>query len=224
MANNPFVPQTATSTSSGGSRWITNPKHMSVMSAPQGMLTIKTSIAGSNNPASGGFFTSLALRGAQTSITVADTYATIASLSGAGFLVGVMSPTHSASFTPSIRITVDGVAYTFTPSAAQTAGNRLYVGPLLGGTTSAIPATASVAGDFVGPNSAADSGFTTAMVGGVAIPGASSVLGIPTPEAALSAALNVLRFEFSCVIETKCSLLSATANDKLCGAVYRMDI
>ena len=209
----------------GGNRWITNPKHLSAMSLPQANLLLKTgqtAVAASNIA---GFFTALALRGATASISVADTYVTVANLSGSGFLFSAVSPTHTASFTPTIRITVDGTQYVIAPSANQAAGYRLTLGSLSQIPSIALTSTAAVAGDISLPNSAADVGFTNALVGGVAAPTAGTLsVALPTPEAALSYGLPALRFESSLLIEMKASLLSGTANDKSCGAVYRLDL
>ena len=207
----------------GGNRWITNPKHLSVLSVPKASVYVKDTATTLKASDVAGFFTALALRGATSSITVADTYVTVANLSGSGFLFSAVSPTHTASFTPTIRITVDGVQYVIAPSAAQTAGNRLVLGAVTTAVSAAALATGATANDISLPNSAADVGFSNALVGGVAAPG-TSTFAVVTPEAALSYGLPALRFESSLLIEMKASLLSGTANDKSCGAVYRLDL
>lgn len=206
----------------GGSRWITNPKHLSFIAALYGNISVKTAsttIAASNTV---GFFTAAALRGAQTSITVADTYVTVASVSGAGFLVNCVSPTHSSAHIPTIRITVDGVAYTIAPSANHTALWRTVLGSVTTSAAITARASASIAGDLAFPNSPDDAGFANAPVGGVVV--SSSVISLPSPETALAYGLPVLRFESSLLVEMKCSGLSATAVDKQCAATYRLDL
>lgn len=208
----------------GPSRWITNPKHLPLLSIPGSLLFVKTDAATANNAGASAFYSAIANRGAQTSITVADTYVTVANLSGAGFLFSCVSPTHSASATPTIRITVDGQQYTIAPSAAQAAGKRLVLGAMIPGYST--NATAAVGTDLIGPNTYADSGIgaTAAPVGGVGSIVSGGNISIPSPEWVLAYNLAALRFETSCLIEMKCSLLSGTAVDKQCGATYRLDV
>ncbi len=204
-----------------GSRWITNPKHLPIVSVPKGQLIIKTSAAGVDNSSAAGFFTAIAQRGAQASITVADTYVTVASLSGAGFLFNCVSPTHSAAFRPTIRLTIDGTVYTISPSADQTALYRLVLGSLT--SNPAVSTAGAIGTDILGPNTAPDVGYQNALVGGVPV-NATGNVAVVGPESVLSYGLPVLRFETSCVIEMKASLLSGTANDKVCAASYRLDL
>lgn len=209
----------------GGNRWITNPKHLNKQAIAQTRLSLKSAPGTLVDSSSASFFTALALRGAQTSITVADTYVTVANLSGSGFLFNCVSPQHSSTATPTIRITVDGTVYTITPSAAIGATTRLVLGPVVPTPSVAAAATGATAGDIIVPNAANDNGFVNALVGGVpTILSGGVVVGIPTPEAALSFGMQCLRFESSCLIEMKCSLLSGTAVDKQCGATYMMDL
>lgn len=209
----------------GGSRWINNPKHLARISVFNTKLSLKTAQSTTAKSDASGFFTALALRGASTSITVADTYVTVANLTGAGFLVNCVSPTHSGTFTPTIRITIDGTVYTIAPSAAQTALNRMVLGPLTPGASASAAATAATAYDIVVPNGSQENGFSIAAVGGVnQITSAGVEAFIVTPESALSYGMQVLRFESSCLVEMKASLLSGTAVDKQCGATYIMDL
>lgn len=207
----------------GGGRWITNPKHLPLHVMQSGAILVKSSTAGTyaaNNPA---IYTSLANRGAQASISVADTYVTIANLSGAGFLFNVISPTHSASFTPTIRITVDGTVYTFAPSSSIGSGYRLLLGPLIPmQPATAAGATASTVGDIPLPLNGNDPGFAYGSVGGV--PNIGNNSGLLTPEQILSMGWSCLRFEQSLLVEAKCSLLSGTSVDKSCAATYRLDL
>ena len=201
----------------GGSRWITNPKHLNRASVLNTKATLKSSNSALVNSSTAGFFTALALRGAQTSIATANTYVTVASITGSGFLVNCISPTHTAAFTPTIRITVDGTVYTLAPSAAQPIAHRLVLGPIL--------SVASTTVESITLNGASDNGFWLAAVGGLNQITAGQVeTSIPTPEAALSNGLPVLRFESSLLIEMKCDLLSGTAVDKQCGASYILDL
>ena len=220
--NNPFVPQTASAVSTS-SRYITNPKHLSLISVPKALIVVKTAQSTTAAMDAAGGFTALARRGASASISVADTYVTVANLSGAGFLFNCISPTHDgAAFTPTFRITVDGTAYVIAPSAVQLLGNRVVLGPITQGTP-ATSAAAAIGTDVISVNASADAGFQTASVGGVTTQ-ITTAIGIPTPEMILSNNMQCLRFETSLVVEMKASLLSGTAVDKQCAVTFRMDL
>lgn len=208
----------------GASRWITNPKHLVNVSVQNDKLGLKNTLTTQQLSDAASFFTTIATRGASASITVADTYVTLCDLTGAGFMVNAISPTHTASFTPTIRITVDGIAYTIAPSAAQTAYYRFVLGTLTNYLSIVSVSTAAVAGDIISPNSAQDSGFAGSRTGGVVQASTNGVLGVPSPDAALSYGFPVLRFESSLKVEVKCSDLSGTAADKQCGVTYRLDL
>lgn len=205
----------------GGSRWITNPKHLNCISNAKANISLKAAPAAIHASSAAAFFTSAAVRGAQASITVADTYVTVANLTGSGFAFNFISPTHDGTFTPTIRITVDGTVYTIAPSAVAAAGNRLVIGPTTSGYISAST-VATLGPDISGVNSAQDHGFTGSMVGGVQT--VSGTVGIPSPEFALSLGMQALRFESSLLVEMKASGLSATAVDKQCAVTYRLDL
>lgn len=211
----------SSATASRSSRWITNPKHMPLVAVNGTNLLLKTSATTYQNATTAAFYTALALRGAVASISVADTYVTVANLTGSGFLMNLVSPTHTAGFIPTFRLTIDGTVYTIAPSANQAASARMVLGPLVAGYSISATATAAVAGDSVGPNAPADPGFNAAITGGLPV---VSIASVPTPEAILSMGWPALRFESSCVIEMKASLLSGTAVDKQCGATYRLDL
>lgn len=213
-------------TAAAGSRFITNPKHMPLVSVIQTALNIKTTSTAQLTASVVGFWTAIARDGATAAITVADTYVDVCRLTGSGFLFNAVSPTHTAGYIPSMRITVDGVQYVIAPSANQTLAWRMVLGPVTIGTSVAGIATASVAGDVLVPNGAFDSGFANAKIGGVRQHGASAAdfLGIPSETAILSLGLAALRFESSLIVEMKCNLLSGTANDRSCGVSYKLDV
>ena len=210
--------------SAGGSRWITNPKHMPIAAFASTDLNLKTAIALVVSSNTAGFYTNLAFRGATSSITGAATLVTVANVtSGSGFLCNVVSPTHTASFTPTFVITIDGVAYTIAPSATIASGKRLVLGPVSYGipTTTAL-ASATLVDHLHDGNCAADAGFSAALTGGVAM--ADGTCGLLTPEAIINFGLPTLRFEQSLKVEMMASLLSVNAVDKQCGATYRLDL
>lgn len=202
----------------GGSRWITNPKHLSKIGVEFGRLQLKSAAGTLVASSAAGFFTALALRGASSAITVADTFVTVASISGAGFAGGFVLPTHSAANRQTLEITVDGTVYTLTQSADQAATYRMFVGPYTAGANTA-------AGEATFANSATDDGFVNASVGGLAqITGAGNLIALPTMQAALSLGMPVLRFETSLLVRMKCNLLSGTAVHKQCGFAYELDL
>lgn len=205
----------------GGSRWITNPKHLNCISNAKAAIFLKTTATSSQSSAASAFFTAIATRGAQASVSVADTYVTVANLTGSGFAFDFVSPTHDGTFTPTIRITVDGTVYTIAPSAVAAAGNRLVIGPTTSGTISTSTA-AAIGSDLSGINSASDLGFSGSMIGGVQT--VSGTVGIPSPEFALSLGMQALRFESSLLVEMKASGLSASSIDKQCAVTYRLDL
>lgn len=207
----------------GGSRWISNPKHLGIVSVAASFLNMKTDAASKVLSNNAGFFTNLALRGATASISVADTYVTVANITGSGFMCSLVSPTHSAAFTPTLLITVDGVAYTIEPSSTLAAQKRLMVGPYtIGQPTIEVGSTATINDVIQIPNNSNDTGFNGSLTGGVIV--APSHIALITPEIALSVGMPVLRFESSLKVEMKCSLLSGVAVDKQCGVSYRLDL
>ncbi|MFZ2309593.1 MAG: hypothetical protein WAW73_19645 [Rhodoferax sp.] len=208
----------------GGSRWITDPKHLNLMSVQNDKLGLKSAANAATLSDVAGFFTAIDKRGATASIAGADTWVTLCDLTAAGFLFHVISPTHTGTHTPSIRITRDGVETTITPSAVQTAYYRMVIGTLTNYLTVVGNTAASVAGDIIGPNTSNDPGFTGARTGGVVQAATTVLFGIPSPEAILSMGWPALRFETSLKVEVKCSNLSATAADKQAGAIYRLDM
>lgn len=225
MANNPFVPQTGTSTSSGGGRWITNPKQLPITNATDTAIIAKTAAGTSSSSGVAGFYTALALQGASSAITVADTYVTVASLTGSGFMFNCISPTHSGSFTPTIRITVDGVVYTIAPTATFAAQKRLVIGPVTPGQPTTGNAGTYSQSEVILVSSYMDAGFQ-ARTGGIdSRPTIQAGMGITIPDELyiMSYNMSALRFETSLLIEMKASLLSAVAVDKQCAATYRMD-
>jgi hypothetical protein len=213
-------------TVASGSRFITNPKHMPLLSVREASLNIKNTGTTQQLASVAGFWTALARDGATAAITVADTYVTVCSLSGAGFLFNVISTTHTAGFIPTFRITVDGTQYVIAPSANQTLAWRMVLGAVTMGTSIAASTTAAVAGDIIVPNGSFDAAFPNAKIGGVRQYGgaANDFLGVPSETAIMSNQLAMLRFESSLVVEVKCNLLSGTANDKNCGATYKLDV
>lgn len=206
----------------GGSRYITNPKHLSAFAAAGSVINVKTSTTTIQTTAAAAAFTALALRGAQASVSVADTYVTVANLTGAGFMFNCISPTHDTlSFTPTFRITVDGVVYTVAPSTTFVNLYRMVLGPVTSGLPS-ISGIATIGSDIPGVNSPTDVGFLSAMVGGV--PTTTGNIAIPTPEQILAFQMQCLRFESSLLVEMKTSLLGSTAINKQCAVTYRMDL
>lgn len=210
----------------GGSRYLTNPKHLPIISLVKSGLAIKEGITTQTLSSVAGFFTALARDGASSAITVADTYVTVTNQTGPGFLFDLVLPTHSAAHRSTARVTIDGTVYTITQSADQTATWRTVIGALTVGASVTSITTASVSGDIPLPNASFDAGFKNAKIGGVRQYGSSGadVLVVPSESAIMTYGMPMLRFESSLLIEMKCNLLSADAVEKQCGATFRMDL
>lgn len=205
----------------GGSRWISDPRQLPVYQLAETNLYTKTGLATSTNCSAANastFFGSVALRGAQASVAVADTFVTLATLSGRGRLYNVIPPTNTgAVYTPTLELTIDGTVYTIAPSTTLAATNRMVLGAC-----TALPATnvgATVGTDIMGPNAYTDPGYQSAAVGGFFT---LSPLGIIVPEMMETYNMPYLQFESSCVIKFKTSLLASAAGDRIGGASYRM--
>ena len=221
MANNPFVPQVASSSGSSGNRWITNPKHMPIFSITASSLYVKTNPSISQVSNAAAFFTAAALEGASSAITVADTYVTLVDATGSGFLFWCVSPTHSADFTPTIRITLDGTVYTIAPTAVFAAQKRLVVGAATPGAPVITTGGTYNEAHILLPNEASDPGYGT-RVGGVN--SRSTPMALPSELSILTYGFPCVRFETGMKVEMKASLLSATAVDKQCAVTYRLDV
>lgn len=225
MANNPFVPQVASSSGSSGNRWITNPKQLPITVVNQSNFYLKTAIGASTNCSAANattFFNAMALKGAQASVAVADTYVTFASLTGSGLLFNVVCATNTgAGYTPTLRITVDGVVYIITSSGALSAVQRLVVGAIVPALPS-ISAVATIGTDIVSPNAGADVGFQSASVGGLMA--MLNNCGITSPENIMAYNMPMLRFEQSLLVEMKTSLLASSTGDRLGGVSYRLEV
>lgn len=207
-----------------GSRYITDPRQLPITVIAEAKLYIKTnqtarSTCSDVNAAT--FFGNLAYRGAQASVSVADTYVTCATLSGRGRLYLVIPPSYAGgAFTPTARITIDGTVYTIAPSTTISASNRLVIGATTPGTPTIASGGTYDTTDFALPNSYNDGGFISAMVGGFY--NTTSNIGIVTPEVIEAYNMPFIQFDSSCVVEFKTSLLAAGTGDKIGGAVYRM--
>lgn len=226
MSGNPFVMSRGDSATSAAltSRYCKDPRELPCFVVPESQLYIKLALTSSSTCSdvnASSYFSAMANRGAQASVSVADTYVTCANLVGRGRLYNVITPSHSASAqTPSIRLTIDGVVYVIKPSTTVNAGSRLVLGVM----TPYLPTTANDGvyhqADFILPNSYGDGGFYGAMTGGFWTVGNNA--SIVTPEQIETYNLPFLQFESGCLIEYKTSLLTSTTGDKIGGASYRM--
>ncbi len=209
--------QTRSVDQSPQNRWITNPKHIPLFVCPGTSLNNKSDSVTINASSVAAFFTVGAREGASASISVADTYATICDLTGSGFMGSCVSPSHTADFTPTIRITVDGQVYTFTSSGNITSAFRMVLGAF---TPGAVTITTSGGGDKT--SSLQDYGFAGAKVGG--LPRLYGSPNINPPTLNLAEGLPMLRFETGLKVEIKASLLSADPEQLKCLVTYRMDM
>lgn len=190
---------------SGGSRYITNPKHLPLMwGNATNAIHLKTAVGTTSARSTTGFITNGSYRGASAAITVADTYVTLCDISGAGFMGSVVTPYSSASAAvQSMRITVDGTAYEITETAPL-ADYCL----VLGGSVGQSETATTYGGLVSSPNAYFDSGFNVDRSNGV--PLYAQYLAVFTPEQKIAFGLPVLRFDSSLKVEVKCSVLSAT--------------
>lgn len=215
---------TQTALFGGGNRWITNPKHLPITRATDSLLYVKDGVGTSKASNNAAFYTAMALLGASGAITVADTFITLLNASGGGgFLYHVVAPTHSAAFTPTIEITVDGgTVYTIAPTSTFAAQSRL----VLGATTPGAPVITTVGtyneNQIIQASSYNDIGFQ-GRIGGIHTL-ATGVVALPPEQVMMSFGMPMLRWEQSILIRVKASLLSAVAADKQCGAHYRLDL
>ena len=210
----------------GPSRYITNPKQLQMGAADEASMYLKTGVGAATNCSAANasaFFTALALRGAQTSVTVADTFVTVANQTGAGFAFNFILPTYAGAHTPTLEVTVDGVLYTIAPSATLASTRRMVVGPVTSGNPVTSVGTNPINSEVLLVNGGADPGFAVANVGGL-FGLAATIIGVPTPEKIMAYGMPCLRFESSLLVRMKTDLLAAAAGDRICGATYRMDL
>lgn len=227
MSDNPFVIQrSGSSGASGGltSRYCKDPRELPLYVPPEGQLYLKTGQGASTTCSAANasvFFTAMALRGAQAAITVADTFVTCANLVGRGRLYSVIAPSYDAGLhKPTIRLTVDGVVYTISPSVTLAAARRLCLGAFTPSSPTVSGTGTYLQSDFQLPNSYADAGFCVAMNGGAY--DTNGNMTVVVPEWVETFGMPFLQFESSCLIEFKNSLLATAAGDKIGGAAYRM--
>lgn len=209
----------------GPSRYITNPKQLQMGAADEASMYLKTGTGAATNCSAANasaFFTALALRGAQTSVTVADTFVTVANQTGAGFAFNFILPTYAGAHTPTLEVTVDGVLYTIAPSATLASTRRMVVGPVTSGAPVTSGGTNPLNNEVLLVNGGADPGFTNATVGGIFDYGTLNT-GIPAPEKIMTYNMPCLRFEASLLVRMKTDLLAAAAGDRICGCTFVMD-
>ncbi len=204
----------------GGNRWITDPRQLPISDVAESNLYLKLLLATQINCTASnaaGFFSAMAGKGAQASVNVANTFVTLASLTGRGYLGNVVVPCYDAgSYTPTLEITVDGGApVTIAPNTPLATAHRMVLGAIT--PCGSISNVSAVAGDIILPNAGNDEGFSSATVGNLL---GRSGSYITTPEMLLSYNMPILRFEQSLLIRFKTDFLAGTAGNKLGGASY----
>lgn len=216
---NPFSPNAAAGSGVAVSRWITDPRQLPMFDVAEASLNIKSALATASNCTASNaptFFGDMANKGAQTSVSVANTFVTLSSLTGHGFLFNVVAPCYDAgTYTPTLEITVDGVVYTITPSTPLASTHRMVWGAIT--CSESINGVASTGLDIIVPNSGADEGFATANVGNLLGRGQ---IAIASPDVMLSYGMPCLRFEQSLLIRFKTDQLAGSAGNKIGGASY----
>ncbi len=160
-----------------------------------------------------GFWSSIANAGAIVSVTAADSWTQVCSVTGAGYLGFAISPMHTSAHVPELRITADGVARTIT-STATPANYRCVVGALC---QSYISST----GPVLPTNNYYDYGF-------IAKSGTEVFRTVARAHAfrarqMVASGLPVLRFEQSLVVEAKTNINGLTTPNSYAGAAYCLD-
>lgn len=207
----------------GGGLFITDPRHMPHTRINDANLFVKdavNTVKASNNAA---FFTALALQGAASAITVADTFVTLLNYSGGGgFLFHVVAPTHSGNNTQTIEYTVDGApAITIANTAVFAAQSRLVMGAITPGAPTVSNAGTYTEAQVLLPGGYGDIGFQT-RIGGINSR-ATGLAGLIDESVIMANRLACLRWEQSIQVRVKNSGLSAVAVDKQCGCAYKVD-
>lgn len=181
--------------------WIATPRHFPHKEAEVFIKDATTTSVQSNNDS---FFTGACnVAGAYATVTGDDTYVTIANISGTGgWLGGVISPQTNGSKLATIRLTIDGVQYTY----SKTVSSIRYAM----GFFTAAKQTSNTATNVPAPNgydSYYNAAFDTMIL----------------TKDALSAGIPVLRFESSCLVEAKVQTRIGTNPGDRCGALYLLD-
>lgn len=157
--------------------------------------------------------------------SVLTTLQTLANVTGPGVLSAVLAPTTLTSgATVTVKITIDGVLYTFVQTFPAS-GDRLIIGAVLPGGANSTSATAPIGSALNGVATPFDQGFGTKK-GTVMAYGAGSNAGvvIPTTDECLNYGLPVVRFFESLLVQTQISV--APTGSTLDGsqvALYRLD-
>ena len=171
------------------------------------------------------FTTHLASQGAVASIVSADTYVTIANITGSGFFFGAVSPTcdSGSNNIATFRITIDGTVYTITSPANIAGASSVYstfrflIGTLIEGVgqqTSLTDPISSGPSSFVNYNN-------FSVSGGIARTPATAI--IPHNEQMLKYNFPAVRFESSLLVECKFSAYTVTDPYPRCSAQYQLD-
>lgn len=174
-------------------------------------ITDNESSAG-NAATAAGFFTNIALHGADVDTNwTADTYKTLATISGAGVMVSVITPTLNAAEVATLEVTVDGgTAQTLAITMAG-AAERGIVGAFFPGSVSASSVTYR--------------GIRLAGLDSAKRYVNTDTLALPATHYAKLYGMRTLRFETSLLVRMKTSVsLSTTTNqERRCGVTYVLD-
>jgi len=207
----------------GGGLFITDPRHMPHTRVTDSNLYIKDQVNTSKASNNAGFYTGMALQGAASAITVADTFINLLSYSsGGGFLFHVVAPTHSGTNTQTIEYTIDGgTPITIANTAVFAAQSRL----VMGVTTPGAPVI-TTAGTYNEDQVIQISGYNDVgfqgRIGGINTR-STGKFTLPDEQMIMAYRLPCLRWEQSILVRVKNSGLSAVAVDKQCACAFKVD-
>ena len=166
-----------------------------------------------------GFWTELALMGAQATGSTSDTYKEVCNITGSGILFHVVA--QSAANTTddtTFRITVDGTEYviakTQTLTTAASQSNRLCMGACVDASKTALYTTAAVWLQTFSGSAASTDVFKL---------GSGQIYMVP-PSHIINNGMPCLRFDESLVVEVKVTNVYGTGTyPAYCGATYILD-
>jgi hypothetical protein len=165
------------------------------------------------------FWSQVGMTGATASAVSNDTYVTVCDITGSGFLYNVIGINQVGVGDSGIKITLDGVVYTFeTTGNVITTGYRMYVGNLLLGSA----ATATYLSEHLGVGSQADAGMASVESNGL-MKVLSAVL-VPSSMALKSYNIQGVRFDVSLKVECKTEVITGSGELDKCGAQYILDL
>ena len=204
--------------------FVKNPGFLPRCSLSGDNLMMKTGSGSSNVHSSNvlSFWTQLGVMSAYADVAASDTYVTVADITGAGILTGLIGSEHADSgASQTFRVTLDGAVYTIVTNTATLANTRPVMGAILNVSSSAIGVDScfdlgsSADLGWAGFNNTSNYPFNPMLTGGCLL---------PAPTQAWSRGMPCVFFEISMKIEMKISIYSPPEDGAdyhtRCGAAY----